>query len=80
MPRFLRFVRGVIDSNDLPLNVSRELLQQNRMIDTIRSNSIKKVLGLLSDLAENNPEKYTTFWQEFGCVLKEGLLEDHANV
>jgi len=79
MPRFLRFVRGVIDSNDLPLNVSRELLQQNRMIDTIRSNSIKKVLGLLSDLAANNPEKYTTFWQEFGRVLKEGLLEDHAN-
>jgi len=79
MPRFLRFVRGVIDSNDLPLNVSRELLQQNRMIDTIRSNSIKKVLGLLSDLAANNPEKYATFWQEFGRVLKEGLLEDHAN-
>jgi molecular chaperone HtpG len=79
MPRFLRFVRGVIDSNDLPLNVSRELLQQNRMIDTIRSNSIKKVLGLLSDLAANNQEKYTTFWQEFGRVLKEGLLEDHAN-
>jgi molecular chaperone HtpG len=79
MPRYMRFVRGVIDSNDLPLNVSRELLQQNRMIDTIRSNSIKKVLGLLSDLAANNPEKYATFWQEFGRVLKEGLLEDHAN-
>src|SRR2546429_3835642 len=79
MPRYLRFVRGVIDSNDLPLNVSRELLQQNKMIDTIRSNSIKKVLGLLSDLATNNQEKYATFWQEFGRVLKEGLLEDHAN-
>jgi len=79
MPRYMRFVRGVIDSNDLPLNVSRELLQQNRMIDTIRSNSIKKVLGLLSDLATNNQEKYATFWQEFGRVLKEGLLEDHAN-
>ena len=79
MPRFLRFVRGVIDSSDLPLNVSRELLQQNRMIDTIRSNSSKKVLGLLSDLATNNQEKYATFWQEFGRVLKEGLLEDHAN-
>jgi molecular chaperone HtpG len=79
MPRYMRFVRGVIDSNDLPLNVSRELLQQNKMIDTIRSNSIKKVLGLLSDLAANNQEKYATFWQEFGRVLKEGLLEDHAN-
>ncbi len=79
MPRYMRFVRGVIDSNDLPLNVSRELLQQNRMIDIIRSNSIKKVLGLLSDLAANNQEKYATFWQEFGRVLKEGLLEDHAN-
>jgi molecular chaperone HtpG len=79
MPRYMRFVRGVIDSNDLPLNVSRELLQQNRMIDTIRSNSVKKVLGLLSDLAANNQEKYATFWQEFGRVLKEGLLEDHAN-
>ena len=79
MPRYMRFVRGVIDSNDLPLNVSRELLQQNRMIDTIRSNSIKKVLGLLSDLAANNQEKYATFWEQFGRVLKEGLLEDHAN-
>jgi molecular chaperone HtpG len=79
MPRYMRFVRGVIDSNDLPLNVSRELLQQNRMIDTIRSNSVKKVLGLLSDLAANDQEKYATFWQEFGRVLKEGLLEDHAN-
>jgi len=79
MPRYLRFVRGIIDSNDLPLNVSRELLQQNRMIDTIRSNSVKKVLSLLSDLATNNQEKYATFWQEFGRVLKEGMLEDHAN-
>src|SRR5437588_1059617 len=79
MPRYLRFVRGVVDSNDLPLNVSRELLQQNKLIDTIRSNSIKKVLGLLFDLAANNQEKYATFWQEFGRVLKEGLLEDHAN-
>jgi molecular chaperone HtpG len=79
MPRYMRFVRGVIDSNDLPLNVSRELLQQNKMIDTIRSNSVKKVLSLLSDLAANNQEKYATFWNEFGRVLKEGLLEDHAN-
>lgn len=79
MPRYMRFVRGVIDSNDLPLNVSRELLQQNKMIDTIRSNSVKKVLSLLTDLAANNQEKYATFWKEFGRVLKEGLLEDHTN-
>lgn len=79
MPRYMRFVRGIIDSNDLPLNVSRELLQQNKMIDTIRSNSVKKVLNLLSDLAASNQEKYKTFWKEFGRVLKEGLLEDHAN-
>src|SRR5437588_2520834 len=79
LPRYLRFVRGVIDSSDLPLNVSRELLQQNRMIDTIRSNAVKKVLGLLADLSSNEKEKYATFWAEFGRVLKEGLLEDHAN-
>ncbi|GCE05931.1 molecular chaperone HtpG [Dictyobacter aurantiacus] len=79
MPRYLRFIRGVIDSNDLPLNVSREILQQNRMIDAIRSNSTKKVLGLFTDMARNSPEKYATFWKEFGRVIKEGLLEDHNN-
>lgn len=79
MPRYLRFVRGVVDSSDLPLNVSREILQQNRLIDTMRSNATKKVLGLLGDLAANNKEKYATFWQEFGRVLKEGILEDAAN-
>lgn len=79
MPRYLRFVRGVIDSNDLPLNVSREILQQNRMIDAIRNNATKKVLSLLSDLASKEPEKYATFWREFGRVLKEGVLEDHSN-
>jgi molecular chaperone HtpG len=79
MPRYLRFVRGIIDSNDLPLNVSREILQQNRMIDAIRSNSTKKVLGLFADLMKNEPEKYATFWSEFGRVLKEGLLEDQSN-
>lgn len=79
VPRYLRFVRGVVDSNDLPLNVSREILQQNRLIDTMRSNATKKVLGLLGDLAANNKEKYATFWQEFGRVLKEGILEDAAN-
>ncbi|HLI87598.1 MAG TPA: molecular chaperone HtpG [Ktedonobacteraceae bacterium] len=79
MPRYLRFVRGVIDSSDLPLNVSREILQHNRLIDAIRSNAVKKVLGLLSDMATNEPEKYATFWKEFGRVLKEGIFEDHAN-
>lgn len=79
MPRYLRFIRGVIDSNDLPLNVSREILQHNRLIDTIRSTSVKRILNLLGDMANNNPEKYATFWKEFGRVLKEGILEDYAN-
>jgi molecular chaperone HtpG len=79
LPHYLRFVRGIIDSSDLPLNVSRELLQHNRLIDTIRSTATKKVLGLLGDLVKNEPEKYATSWQEFGRVLKEGLLEDHTN-
>ncbi|HLL80569.1 MAG TPA: molecular chaperone HtpG [Ktedonobacteraceae bacterium] len=79
MPGYLRFVRGIVDSNDLPLNVSREILQHNRLIDTIRSNAVKKVLGLLSDMAAKEPEKYEKFWNEFGRVLKEGLAEDHAN-
>ncbi|HTI15420.1 MAG TPA: molecular chaperone HtpG [Dictyobacter sp.] len=79
MPRYLRFVRGVIDSNDLPLNVSREILQQNRLIDAIRGNATKKVLGLLADTAKNEPEKYAAFWKEFGRVIKEGVLEDHTN-
>ena len=79
LPGYLRFVRGVIDSNDLPLNVSREILQQNRIIDTIRSNAVKKVLNLLSDMAANDKEKYATFWKEFGRALKEGMLEDHTN-
>jgi molecular chaperone HtpG len=79
MPNYLRFIRGVVDSSDLPLNVSRELLQHNRMIDTMRSNGIKKVLGLLAELVKNQPEKYETFWKEFGRVLKEGLAEDPTN-
>ncbi|GAC1456671.1 MAG: molecular chaperone HtpG [Ktedonobacteraceae bacterium] len=79
MPSYLRFVRGIVDSSDLPLNVSRELLQQNRVLDIIRSNATKKVLGLLADLAKNEPEKYATFWKEFGRALKEGIPEDHAN-
>ncbi len=79
MPMYLRFVRGVIDSADLPLNVSREILQQSRDIDAIRAGCVKKVLGLLDDLAANDAEKYATFWREFGQVLKEGVGEDFAN-
>lgn len=79
LPAYLRFVRGVIDSADLPLNVSREILQQSREIDAIRAGSVKKVLGLLDELAREEPEKYASFWREFGPVLKEGLGEDPAN-
>jgi molecular chaperone HtpG len=79
MPGYLRFVRGVIDSSDLPMNVSRELLQGSRAVEIIRANAVKKVLKLLADLAENQPEKYAAFWQEFGPVLKEGVAEDYAN-
>ena len=79
MPQYLRFVRGVIDSSDLPLNVSREILQHSRDIDSIRAGSVKKVLGLLEGLAENEPEKYAGFWKEFGRVMKEGPGEDFAN-
>ena len=79
MPNYMRFVRGVIDSSDLPLNVSREILQHSKDIDSIRVGSVKKVLGLLDDLAENQKEKYAVFWKEFGRVLKEGVGEDFAN-
>jgi molecular chaperone HtpG len=79
MPQYLRFVRGVIDSADLPLNVSRELLQGSRVVDNIRSNATKKVLRLLADMASKEPERYATFWKEFGAVLKEGLPEDFGN-
>jgi len=79
MPEYLRFVRGIIDSNDLPLNVSREILQQSRIVETIRAASVKRVLGLLDDLAANHPEKYATFWKEFGRAFKEGVVEDVAN-
>ena len=79
LPNYLRFVRGVIDSNDLPLNISREILQHSRDIDAIRSGSVKKVLDLLADLAQKEPAKYQTFWNEFGRVLKEGVVEDHGN-
>ncbi len=79
MPRYLRFVRGLIDSKDLPLNVSREILQGSKIIDSIRSGSVKKVLGMLEKMAKNDPEKYQNFWKEFGRVLKEGPAEDFAN-
>jgi len=79
MPRYLRFVKGVVDSDDLPLNVSRELLQHNKKIDTIRSANVKRVLGLLEKMADKEPEKYQKFWNEFGNVLKEGTAEDFQN-
>src|SRR5574343_108123 len=79
MPLYMRFVRGVVDSSDLPLNVSREILQQSKDIDGIRSGCTRKVLGMLEDLAENDREKYAQFWSAFGSVLKEGVGEDFAN-
>jgi molecular chaperone HtpG len=79
MPGYLRFVRGVIDSNDLPLNVSREILQESKIVETIRGGCVKRVLGLLDDLAENDKDKYAKFWKEFGRVVKEGAGEDFTN-
>ncbi len=79
MPRYMRFVRGVVDSSDLPLNVSREILQESKDIEAMRSGCTKKVLGLLEDMAKNDAGKYTKFWGEFGRVLKEGIGEDSAN-
>ncbi|MBL6986517.1 MAG: molecular chaperone HtpG [Methylobacter sp.] len=79
MPRYLRFIRGIIDANSLPLNVSREILQQSKQISAIKSGAVKKVLGMLEDLAKTEPEKYETFWAQFGQVIKEGPIEDHGN-
>ena len=79
MPRYLRFVRGIIDSADLPLNVSREILQGGQAMEHIRSSAIKRVLKLLKDMAEGEPEKYATFWKEFGATLKEGIPDDPAH-
>lgn len=76
LPNYLRFVRGVIDSSDLPLNVSREILQGSRVVDSMRSTAVKRILRLLADLP---PEKYAVFWREFGAVLKEGAVEDRDN-
>jgi molecular chaperone HtpG len=79
LPAYLRFVRGVVDSSDLPLNVSREILQESRDVKAIRDGCAKRVLTMLEDLAENQPEKYAGFWSEFGQVLKEGVGEDFGN-
>jgi molecular chaperone HtpG len=79
MPAYLRFVRGVIDSNDLPLNVSREILQQSRDVQAIRTEAVKRVLKMLEELGDKQPEKYATFWTAFGRVLKEGIPEDPSN-
>jgi molecular chaperone HtpG len=79
VPPYLRFVRGVVDSNDLPLNISRELLQQSRDVDAIRAGCTRRVLDLLAELAANQQEKYAIFWREFGRVLKEGVGEDAGN-
>jgi len=79
LPLYLRFVKGVVDSADLPLNISREMLQQDPAIDSMRTGLTRRVLDLLAKLAKDDPEKYKTFWKEFGSVLKEGPAEDHAN-
>ena len=79
MPAYLRFVRGVVDSNDLPLNISREILQHSSDVQAIRNASIRRILGLLEGLAKNDSEKYATFWREFGTVFKEGVGEDRDN-
>ncbi len=79
LPLYLRFVKGVVDSSDLPLNVSRELLQQEPEVEAIRNGLTKRVLDMLAKLAKEEPEKYATFWKEFGAVLKEGVAQDSAN-
>lgn len=79
LPPYLRFVRGLVDSADLPLNVSRELLQGNRTVEKIKSALVKRVLDMLDDMAEKKPEDYARFWQAFGVVLKEGMVDDFAN-
>ncbi|MDF7404824.1 molecular chaperone HtpG [Proteus mirabilis] len=80
MPNYLRFIRGLVDSNDLPLNVSREILQDSSVTRNLRSALTKRALQMLQKLADNNPEEYQSFWKEFGLVLKEGPAEDHANI
>jgi molecular chaperone HtpG len=79
LPNYLRFIKGVVDSNDLPLNVSRELLQKNELIDKMKANMTKKILAQLKKMSEDNPEQYQGFYQNFGIVLKEGFSEDPEN-
>ncbi|PLY12206.1 MAG: molecular chaperone HtpG [Sedimenticola sp.] len=79
MPHYMRFIKGVVDSDDLPLNVSREILQHDKKIDSIRNANVKRVLGMLEKMAKDEPEKYQKFWDEFGKVVKEGPAEDFAN-
>ncbi len=79
MPNYLRFVRGLVDSTDLPLNVSREFLQQNQDLDKIRAASVKKILAELKKIADKQPDQYNSLWREYGRVLKEGVIEDFAN-
>merc|ERR1712151_197751 len=79
LPTYLRFVRGIIDSDNLPLNVSREMLQESRSLKIIRESSIKRVLLSLENLSKNNKENYNIFWKNFGQVLKEGIGEDEKN-
>ncbi|MBF0146831.1 MAG: molecular chaperone HtpG [Magnetococcales bacterium] len=79
MPRYLRFIRGIIDSSDLPLNISREILQNNPMVEAIRKGTVGKVFGLFEDLAEKEPDTFKQLWKTFGLVLKEGVIEDFSN-
>ena len=79
LPPYLRFVKGIVDSNDLPLNVSREILQQNKTVDSIKSANAKKVLGMIEQLVKNKPEEFESFYKNFGEVLKEGIVDDYAN-
>ena len=79
MPQYLRFIKGVIDSNDLPLNVSREILQDSKQVETIKSGSVKKILSALEDMSKKKPDEYKKFWSQFGRVLKEGPSEDTGN-
>ncbi len=79
LPQYLRFIKGVIDTADLPLNVSREILQGSKVVDTIKKASVKRILSELDKMSKNKPEDYATFWSEFGMVIKEGVVEDFAN-
>src|SRR6185436_9451706 len=79
LPLYLRFIKGVVDSNDLPLNVSREILQHNAQVDAMRSALTKRALDMLEKIAKSEPEKYQEFWKEFGQVLKDGPAEDFSN-